>query len=86
MFPAKKFPLPSRLTIVLAKLVLVAVENPFTENAILSLDFPPTLNTIGVVAVPPKSPASNIFPFEVVVASATELVILPDASASALAT
>ena len=71
---------------VLAKLVLVAVAKAFTENATLSFVFPPTLITIGVEAVPPKSPANKILPFEVVVASATEFVIDPDASANALAT
>ena len=38
------------------------------------------------MAVPPKSPANNILPFVVVVASATEFVMEPEASASALAT
>ena len=46
----------------------------------------PTDKTCGEVAVPPKSPANNILPFVVVVASATEFVIDPDASAKALAT
>ena len=86
ILPAEKLPLASRFTMVLAKLVLVAVPKAFTENAILSFVFPPTLNTKGVVAVPPKSPANNIFPLEMVVASATEFVIFPEASAKAFAT
>ena len=86
IFPAEKLPLPSRLTIVLAKLVFVEVANAFTENATLSFVFPPTVITVGKDAVPPKSPPSKILPFEEVVASATELVIEPEASASASAT
>ena len=35
----------------------------------------PNFKTLGALAVPPKSPASIIFPFTVVVASATEFVI-----------
>ena len=69
MFPAEKLPLPSRFTIVLAKFELVDVPNAFTANATLSFVFPPTIKTRGVVADPPKSPANNIFPFDVVVAS-----------------
>ena len=84
--PAEKFPLASLFTIAEAILVLVAVAKAFTENAILSFVLPPTLITNGVVAVPAKSPANKIFPFVVVVASKTELVILPEASAKALAT
>ena len=79
-------PLASLFTIEFAKLVLVAVANAFTAAAILSLVLPPTFNTKGDVPVPPKSPANKILPFVVVVASATELVIDPDASAKALAT
>ena len=84
--PAEKLPLASLLTRVDAALVLVELAKAVTEKAILSFDLPPTLITKGVVAVPPKSPANNIFPFDVVVASITELVILPDASANAFAT
>ena len=79
-------PLASLFTIEFAKLVLVAVANASTAAAILSFVLPPTFNITGAVAVPPKSPANKILPFEVVVASATELVILPEASANALAT
>ena len=86
IFVAEKLPLPSRLTTALAKLVLVAVPKASTVAAMLSFVFPPTVNINGDVAVPPKSPPSNIFPFEEVVASATELVIEPEASANALAT
>ena len=42
--------------------------------------------TSGTDAVPPKSPANRILPLLVVVASATEFVIVPVASAMALAT
>ena len=86
MVVAEKFPLPSLFTTVFAMFTLVAVPKALTVAAILSLVFPPTSITKGAVAVPPKSPANNIFPFEVVVASATEFVIEPEASASALAT
>ena len=86
IFPAEKLPLPSRLTRVLAKLVFVEVANAFTEKAILSLVLPPTVMTVGKDAVPPKSPPNKILPFEEVVASATELVMEPEASANALAT
>ena len=86
MVPAEKFPLASLFTSVEAILELVAVANAFTENAILSFVLPPTLITKGIVALPAKSPANKIFPFVVVVASATEFVIEPDASASAFAT
>ena len=83
--PAKA-PLASRCTIELARLVFVAVAKAFTADTILSLVFPPTLKIKGAVAVPPKSPPNNILPFVVVVASATELVIEPEASANAFAT
>ena len=79
-------PLTSLLTIALARFKLVAVANAFTAAATLSFDLPPTLMIKGEVALPPKSPANNILPFVVVVASATELVIDPEASANALAT
>ena len=84
--PALKFPLASLLTKALAKLVEVPFPNAITAAAILSFVFPPTLITIGTAPVPPKSPANNIFPLLVVVASATELVMVPEASAKALAT
>ena len=83
--PAKA-PLASLFTIALERFVLVAVENALTAAAISSFVFPPTLMMRGEVALPPKSPANNILPFEVVVASVTELVILPEASDKALAT
>ena len=83
---AEKLPLPSLFTTAFAKLVLVAVANASTVEAMLSFVFPPTSITTGAEAVPPKSPPSNILPFEVVVASATELVMEPDASAKAFAT
>ena len=79
-------PLASRLTIAFAKLVFVAVAKASTADAILSLVLPPTEITVGAVAVPAKSPANKILPFVVVVASATELVMEPDASANAFAT
>ena len=83
---ALKFPLASLLTILPAKLSLVALLASVVAAATSSFVFPPTLITDGLLPVPPKSPANNIFPLEVVVASATELVIEPDASAKALAT
>ena len=82
----EKAPLASLLTIAFAKFVLVAVEKASTADAILSLVLPPTEITVGAVAVPAKSPDNKILPFEVVVASATELVMEPDASANAFAT
>ena len=83
---ALKFPLASLFTKALAKLVEVPFPNATTAAAILSFVFPPTLKTIGTDPVPPKSPANKILPLLVVVASATELVIEPEASAKALAT
>ena len=83
---ALKFPLPSLFTNALAKLLLVPLPKATTVAAILSFVLPPTLITIGEFAFPAKSPASNILPLEVVVASCTELVIDPDASAKAFAT
>ena len=62
-------PFASLFTTVFARFVLVAVAKALTVAAMLSLVFPPTSITKGAVAVPPKSPASNIFPFDVVVAS-----------------
>ena len=81
-----KVPFTSLFTIAFARFVLVAVENAFTAAAILSFDLPPTLKIKGAVALPPKSPANKILPFAIVVASATELVILPEASDKAFAT
>ena len=82
--PAKA-PLASRFTILFAKFELVALLAKLTPASISSLVFPPTVITVGLAAVPPKSPANKIFPLEVVVASATELVMLPEASDNALA-
>ena len=79
-------PLLSRLTILLAKLLLVALFANVIPVIISSAVFPPILNTNGVVAVPPKSPANKILPLLVVVASATEFVIEPEASDNAFAT
>ena len=76
----------SRLTILLAKLVLVALFANVIPAIISSAVLPPILKTNGVEAVPPKSPANKILPLLVVVASCTELVMEPDASAKALAT
>ena len=85
-----KFPLNSplafRFTILLAKLLFVALFANVVAAAISSFVLPPTLSTKGTAPVPPKSPANNNLPLVVVVASATELVIEPDASANALAT
>ena len=83
---ALKFPLASLFTILLAKFALEALLANIVAEVISSLVFPPTLNTNGLLPVPPKSPANNIFPLLVVVASCTELVIEPEASAKALAT
>ena len=79
-------PLASRFTILFARFELVALLAKVTPATISSLVFPLTLNTNGLLAVPPKSPASNIFPLLVVVASCTEFVMLPEASAKAFAT
>ena len=84
--PALKLPLPSLLTTAFAKFAFVAVPKAFTVAAILSFVFPPTLITTGLLALPPRSLANIIFPLVVVVASATELVMEPEASAKALAT
>ena len=83
---ALKSPFASLFTKALAKLSAVPFPKATTVAAILSFVFPPTLITNGLLAVPPKSPASNIFPLLLVVASCTEFVMLPDASAKALAT
>ena len=79
-------PFASLFTTVFARFELVAVAKAFTAAATLSFVLPPMLNTIGEDALPPKSPANKIFPLDVVVASATEFVIEPDASANAFAT
>ena len=86
MVPALKSPFASRFTKAFAKLLDVPFPKATTVAAILSLVFPPTFITRGFAAVPPKSPANNILPFAVVVASATEFVIEPEASESAFAT
>ena len=55
--PAVKFPVASLLTIVLAVFALVAaLANNSAACKLLALD-PPTVTTVGVAAVPPKSPA-----------------------------
>ena len=79
-------PLASRFTILFARFELVALLAKVTPATISSFVFPPTLNTNGLLLVPPKSPANNIFPLLVVVASCTEFVMLPEASAKAFAT
>ena len=83
---AIKLPEASRLTIVLAVFCAVAVLDKIAAEVISSLFKPPILITKGIDAVPPKSPANKILPLLVVVASATEFVIVPEASAIALAT
>ena len=83
-FPANA-PFASRLTMLFAKFEFVALLAKLTPATISSLVFPPTVITVGLAAVPPKSPANKILPLFVVVASATELVIEPEASAKALA-
>ena len=83
---AIKLPLPSLFTNASAKLLLVPLPKATTVAAILSFVLPPILITIGEDALPDKSPASNILPFVVVVASCTELVIDPEASVKALVT
>ena len=83
---AVKLPEASLFTIVLAVFCAVAVLDKIAAAAISSLDKPPILITKGVDAVPPKSPANNIFPLLIVVASATEFVMVPEASAIAFAT
>ena len=83
---AIKLPEASLFTMVLAVFCAVAVLDKIAAAAISSLDKPPILTTSGIDAVPPKSPANKILPLLVVVASATEFVIVPEASAMALAT
>ena len=86
MLLAIKLPDASLFTMVLAVFCAVAVLDNIAAAAISSLLMPPILITIGIEAVPPKSPASKILPLLVVVASATEFVMVPDASAMAFAT
>ena len=62
-------PLASRLTILFAKLSEVALFAKVTPATISSFVLFPIFNTVGSEAVPPKSPANNIFPLLVVVAS-----------------
>ena len=66
---AIKFPLASLLTILFAKLSEVALFAKVTPATISSFVLFPIFNTVGSEAVPPKSPANNIFPLLVVVAS-----------------
>ena len=66
---ALKSPFASLFTKALAKLSAVPFPKATTVAAILSFVFPPTLNTNGLLAVPPKSPANKIFPLLMVVAS-----------------
>ena len=86
MLLALKLPDASLFTIVLAVFCAVAVLDNMAAAAISSLLMPPILITSGIEAVPPKSPASKILPLLIVVASATEFVMVPEASAIALAT
>ena len=62
-------PLASRLTILFGILLEIALLANIVAATISSFVLPPTLNTKGVEPVPPRSPASNIFPLDVVVAS-----------------
>ena len=64
-------PLELRLTNVLAKLSLEAPFNKSTAYLIVSLTTPPTDNTSGALAVPPKSPPNITLPLTVVDASCT---------------
>ncbi len=86
ILPAIKLPDASLFTMVLAVFCAVAVFANMDAPAISSLLIPPILITTGIDAVPPKSPANKILPLLVVVASATEFVMVPEASAIAFAT
>ena len=86
MLFAIKLPDASLFIRVLAVFCAVAVFAKMAAPAISSLLIPPILITTGIDAVPPKSPANKILPLLVVVASATEFVIVPEASAIAFAT
>ena len=68
IFPALKFPLASLLTNVLTVLVAVAALIVVLIEPTVEELTPPTLFTVGKSAVPPKSLASFMIPFSVVVA------------------
>ena len=75
IMPAAKSPLASRFTIVLGVLSVVAALADNYAVLIFAAVDPPTVNTVGKSAVPPKSPASFTFPFNSVVASGVAVVI-----------
>ena len=69
IFPALKLPLASLFTNVLTVFVAVAALIVVLIEATVEELTPPTLFTVGKSAVPPKSLASLMIPFAVVVAS-----------------
>src|SRR5208283_1382118 len=56
MLPAEKFPLPSRLTMALAVLALVAALAAFAPKATFAAPTPPTVLTTVALSVPVTSP------------------------------
>ena len=83
--PALKLPLPSLLTKVLTVLLELAALIVVLIIVIVDELTPPTLFTVGKSAVPPKSLASFMIPFSVVVAGVAAFVIW-DLTNSAVAT
>ena len=73
---AAKSPFVSRLTIVLAVLLEVAVVILEFKVAIVAELTPPTLFTVGKSAVPPRSFANFNIPFKLVVASGTAALVM----------
>jgi hypothetical protein len=73
---AEKLPLPSLLTIVFDVFDDVA-ESTFDATVVMVEELtPPTVLTIGEAALPPKSPANCIIPFEIEVASDTDAFVI----------
>ena len=100
IFPAIKFPLASLLTIVFGVFASVAALANNSAARMFAAVEPPTVFTVGDVAIPPKSPANWTLPFTVVEASgvaalvvavtkavvATCVVLVPAAAVGAIGT
>ena len=74
--PALKFPTISLLTIVLLLLTSVAALAKMVAVLIVEELDPPTLLTVGEVAMPPKSPANCILPLTVGEASGVAALVV----------
>ena len=74
--PAEKLPLASLFTIVLTVLLFVAAAIVVLIVPIVEALTPPTLFTVGKLAVPAKSPANCIIPFAEVDASDGAAVVV----------